>query len=85
MLTNKRLRQKGKLSLTKYFQRFSEGDNVAIVRDLTVQRHGFPDRMQGRTGIVIRKQGDAYVVSVKDFSREKTFIIKPVHLKRIQN
>ena len=85
MLTNKRLRQKGKISLTKYFQRFSEGDNVAIVKDLTVQRPGFPNRMQGRTGVVVRKSGNSYVVAVKDFSREKIYIIKPVHLKRIQN
>ncbi len=85
MMTNKKLRQKGKVSLTKYFQRFSEGDSVAIVKDLAVQSPGFPDRMQGRTGMVIRKQGNAYVVVIKDFSREKTYIIKPIHLKRIQN
>ena len=85
MITNKRLRQKGKVSLTRYFQRFSEGDNVAIVKELTIQGPGFPNRMQGRTGIVLRKQGNSYVVSVKDFSRKKTYIIQPIHLKRIKN
>ena len=83
MLTNKRLRQKGKLSLTKYFQQFSKGDTVAIVRNLTVQRPGFPSRMQGRTGVVLSKRGNSYVVAIKDFSREKSYIVRPVHLQKI--
>ncbi len=83
MLTNKRIRQKGKISLQKYFQKFSEGDNVAIVKDLTVQSPGFPSRMQGRTGIVIGKQGSAYTVAIKDYARRKVYIVRPVHLKKI--
>ena len=83
MLTNKRIRQKGKISLQKYFQRFSDGDNVAIVKDLTVQSPGFPNRMQGRTGIVIGKQGRAYTVAIKDYARRKVYIVRPVHLKKI--
>ncbi len=83
MITNKRLRQKGKISLQKYFQKFTDGDNVAIVKDLTVQSPGFPDRMQGRTGVVIGKQGKSYVVAINDFARRKVYIVKPVHLKKI--
>lgn len=83
MITNKKIRSKGKISFTKYFQRFSEGDSVAVVRDLAVQSPGFPARMQGRTGKVIGKQGNSYIVSINDFDRGKTYIIKPVHLKRI--
>lgn len=84
MLTNKNLRSKGKISFTKYFQQFSEGDSVAIVRDLAVQSPGFPERIQGRTGVVIGKRGEAYVVSINDFRRKKTYIVKPVHLKKIE-
>lgn len=83
MLTNKRIRQRGKVSLQKYFQKFSEGDNVAIVKDLAIQSPGFPDRMQGRTGVVIRKQGESYVVAIKDFAQRKIYIVKPIHLKKI--
>ncbi len=84
MLTHKSLRSKGKLSLTKYFQKFKEGDYVAIVRDLSVQSPGFPKRMQGRTGRVIGKSGASYIVAIKDYSREKKYIVKPIHLQRIQ-
>ena len=84
MLTNKSIRSRGKISFTKYFQKFSEGDSVAIVKDLAVQSPGFPDRIQGRTGKVIGKRGNSYVVIIKDFNREKTYIVRPVHLKKIE-
>lgn len=84
MLTNKNIRSRGKISLTKYFQEFTEGDSVAIVRDLAVQSPGFPSRIQGRTGVVLGKRGSSYVVSIKDFSKKKTYIVMPIHLKKIK-
>lgn len=84
MLTNKKLRSRGKISFTKYFQKFSEGDSVAIVRDLAVQSPGFPKRIQGRTGVVTGKRGESYIVVIKDYTRPKTYIVKPVHLKKIE-
>jgi len=83
MLTNKKIRARGKIALTKYFQVFNEGDSVAIVRDLAVQSPGFPRRMQGRTGKVSGKRGSSYLISVKDFDRTKTYIVMPIHLKKI--
>jgi ribosomal protein L21E len=85
MLTHKSIRSRGKVSLTKYFQKFKQGDRVAIVRDLAVQSPGFPQRMQGRTGVVVSARGSSYVVNIKDFSREKQYIVKPIHLRRIKN
>ena len=84
MLKRKRIRQKGKVSLSRYFQGFNSGDSVALVRELSVQSPGFPNRMQGRTGKVVSKRGDAYVVEIYDYNQMKTFIVKPVHLKKIQ-
>ena len=84
MLTHKSLTSKGKLSLTKYFQKFKEGDYVAIVRELAVQSPGFPKRMQGRTGKVLGMSGKSYLVAIRDYSREKKYIVKPIHLQRIK-
>ena len=70
--------------MTKYFQEFNAGDSVAIVRDLAVQSPGFPSRMQGRTGVVIEKRGSSYVVAIKDFTKKKTYIVMPIHLKKIK-
>ncbi len=85
MLKHKRLRQKGKVSLTKYFQNFDSGDSVALVKELAVQGVCFPNRMQGRTGKIVQKRGRAYVVEVNDYNMKKIFIVKPVHLKRIED
>lgn len=85
MLKRKRIKQKGKISFSRYFQKFDSGDSVAIVRELSVQSPGFPKRMQGRTGRIMEKRGRSYVVNIFDYNKEKRYIIKPVHLKKIQN
>lgn len=84
MLKRKRIRERGKFSFTKYFQRFNSGDSVAIVRELNQQSPGFPKRVQGRTGKVIERRGSAYVVEINDFNMKKIFTIKPIHLKKIK-
>ncbi len=83
MLKRKRIREKGKISFMRFFQKFSEGDSVAVARELSVGA-GFPKTIQGRTGKIIEKRGSAYVVEINDFNLPKKYIIKPVHLKRIQ-
>ncbi|MBX4212110.1 50S ribosomal protein L21e [Candidatus Pacearchaeota archaeon] len=82
MLKQKRLRDRGKISLTKYFQKFKPGDAVAVVREHSVP-FGYSTRVHGRTGKVIAKRGSAYEVEVFDLNKPKRYVIKPVHLKRI--
>lgn len=84
MLKRKRIRKKGKISFTRFFQKFNSGDSVAVIRELAQQGPGFPKRMQGRTGKVIEKRGSAYVIEIKDFNMKKIYIIKPIHLKKIK-
>ncbi len=83
MLTHKRLREKGKISLTRYFQEFKSGDSVAVARELSIPL-GYSKRIQGRTGKVIEKRGAAYHIELKDLNKLKRYFIKPIHLKRIQ-
>ena len=66
------------------FQELGEGNRVALVREASV-KCPFPKRMQGRTGVVIGKRGRAYVVLVNDLNKEKTFVITPIHLKKISS
>ena len=84
MLKHKRIREKGKIPLSKYFQKIDSGDYVALVTELGIQARDFPKRMQGRTGRVIKKRGSAYVVEVSDFNMKKRYSVKPVHLKKIE-
>jgi len=82
MLKRKSQRQKGKISFTKYFQEFKEGDKVAVVREVSLPI-GYHRRLQGRTGTVIKKRGDSYELEVYDLNKKKRYFIKPVHLKKI--
>ncbi|GIU68472.1 MAG: 50S ribosomal protein L21e [Candidatus Pacearchaeota archaeon] len=83
MVRGKRIREKGKIKLSRYFQELNIGDFVAIDIEKAISIN-FPKRLQGRTGIIKEKRGRAYVVKVRDQSKEKEFIIEPVHLKKIK-
>lgn len=84
MLKHKRIRERGKVPFSRFFQAFKEGDSVAVARELN-QRGGFPRRLQGRTGRVLQKRGSAYVVEIMDMDKSKQYVIKPVHLKKIMS
>lgn len=82
-MRKKQVGTKGKLNLSKYFQEFKPNESVAVIKELSVPSN-FPERLQGRTGVVAGKQGRAYIVKIKDQAREKRFIIEAIHLKKIQ-
>lgn len=83
-MNRKKIRTRGKFSFSKYFQDFREGENVAVVKEVSV-RQSFPRRLQGRTGVVQERRGKAYIVNIKDQNKEKQFLIEPIHLKKIKS
>ena len=84
MLKHKSPREKGKFSFTRYFQVFKPGDSVAVARELSL-KFGYSKRVQGRTGKVIEKRGTAYYIEINDLNKPKKYLIKPIHLKRIES
>ena len=76
-------REKGELKFSRIFQELKEGERVAVVRELSLKAN-FPARIQGRTGVVVGKRGKAYIVKIKDYNKEKTYIISPAHLKKLK-
>ena len=82
MVKRKQIRTRGKVQLSRYFQNLKKGDNVSVVKDLSIAS-SFPERLQGRTGIVAEKRGRSYIVEIMDNNKGKKFIIEPIHLKRI--
>ncbi len=83
MVKRKSIRTRGKLQLSKYFQKFEKGDSVAIAKEKSI-KSSFPLRLQGRTGIIEEKRGKSYIVKIKDQNKEKKFLIEPIHLKKIK-
>ena len=82
MTKRKKIRTRGKIQLSRYFQNLKEGDSVAVIKEVSVNS-SFPNRLQGKTGRVVERRGRAYVVKIMDQNKEKTFIIEPIHLKKI--
>ena len=83
MAKGKKMKTKGKTPLSRQFQSLKKGESVAVIREVSVHS-SFPERLQGRTGVVMAKRGAAYVVAIKDNDKAKQFIIRPIHLKRIR-
>lgn len=83
MSKRKKIRTRGKLQLSRYFQELKKGDSVAVIKEKAL-KSSFPIRLQGRTGIVEGKRGKAYLIKIKDQNKEKQFIIEPIHLKKIK-
>ena len=84
MVNRKPVKTRGKLQLSKFFQEFKAGDSVAVVREMSVTAV-FPKRLQGRTGVVEGLQGRHYKVKINDQEKPKSFLIAPIHLKKISN
>ena len=84
MVRKKQVRMKGKIPLSRQFQDLKGGDSVAVIKELSVPSN-FPERLQGRTGVVLGRRGKEYLVKVKDNNKEKRFIIGSIHLKKIKN
>jgi len=83
MKKRKILRQHGKIKLSRYFQKFEEGDKVTVIMELAMWPK-FPKQIQGRTGIINGKRGNSYIIKMNDLNKEKTYIIHPVHLKKLK-
>ncbi len=78
----KSIRQRGKLSLSNYFQTFQPGDKVNLLAEPAIQTGLYPPRYHNRSGVILNKTGDCYHVKINDLGMEKTLIIHPVHLKK---
>lgn len=78
----KERRYKGKISITKYFQSFNVGDRIYLSAEPAVQKGMYHPRFMGKAGTIKGKRGRCYEVTIKDFNKEKTLIVHPVHLKK---
>ena len=83
MVGRKNIRARGKISLGKYFQELKNGDFVAVSPEQSVP-FPIPKRLKGRTGVVEGRRGSACIVKLKDQNQEKSYLIKPIHLKKLE-
>lgn len=82
-IKGRRIREKGKAKLSQYFKKMDAGESVAVVPDCGF-RAAFPKRIKGKTGKVKSMRGTHCMVELKDGNKMKSFIIHPVHLKKVK-
>lgn len=75
-------RTKGKISLTKYLQEFKVNEKVILYADPGFQKAMYHPRFHAKSAIVIGKQGNCYLVKIKDGNKNKELVVHPVHLKK---
>ncbi len=78
--TRSKLRNPKKFTVNDYLRTFEIGQKVAIVLNSSSRSMPFR-RFHGLTGKIVDKRGRAYIVNIKDGSKEKQIISKPEHLK----
>jgi len=83
-LMSKHFRERGKISLTKYFAEYKEGDKITLKAEPAVQDGIYHLRFHSKTGVVKGKQGKCYKVEIKDGKKPKELIVHPIHLARLK-
>ena len=79
----KNINDRGKISIKKYFQEFTNGDRVILKAEPAVQTGMYFRRFHGKVGEVSGMRGECYIVKIKDLNKKKELIVHPVHLKRL--
>ncbi|MBW2967003.1 50S ribosomal protein L21e [Candidatus Woesearchaeota archaeon] len=79
----KPLRQKGKISLRRYFQKLEVGDKVQLLAEPAYHKGMYFPRFHGSVGTVKGSQGVCYNVEIRDNKKKKELIVHPVHLKKM--
>ncbi|MBL7054322.1 50S ribosomal protein L21e [Candidatus Woesearchaeota archaeon] len=79
---SKGIREKGKVTIPQYLQKFKLGEKVYLHIEPAVQKGAYHMRHMGKSGIIKEQSGNCYGVSIKDGGKEKLLMIHPVHLKR---
>ena len=76
----KERKNKGKISITRYFQSFGIGDRVYLTVEPAIQKGMYFPRFIGKSGIIKSKRGKCYEVAIDDSGKEKKLIVHPIHL-----
>jgi large subunit ribosomal protein L21e len=78
----KRVREKGKLGLSRLLADYRVGDKVVINIDPAIHK-GMPHkRFQGKVATVVEKRGKAYVLDIPQRKTSKLVIAGPEHIQK---
>ena len=75
--------ERGKMRIKGFLQEFKINDRVQLLVNPSLQSGRYPLRFHGKIGYIKAKKGRSYQVSIRDQSKEKSFTVQPIHLKRL--
>jgi large subunit ribosomal protein L21e len=81
-LFSKKVRDKGMPSLGYLLRDYKSGEKVNIIINSTIHKGQPHKRFHGKTGEIIGKRGQSYLISIKDGNKSKIIISRPEHLKK---
>ncbi|RLE45185.1 50S ribosomal protein L21e [Candidatus Woesearchaeota archaeon] len=79
----KHFRKKGKISLSRYFAQFKEGEKAVLNAEPAIQNGIYHAKFHGLIGTIIGQSGESYKIKIRDGRKEKTLYVHPVHLKKV--
>jgi len=77
----KSIRERGKISVSRFIQKFKTGQRVHLIMEPSYHKGMYKTTFIGRTGIVTGLRGRCYEVVINNKGKEKLLLIHPVHLK----
>ena len=77
--------EKGKISLSRYFQTFENGEQVGLKINSAVAKGQFFPRFHGHCGTVAGMKGRCYEVKIKDGGKRKSLYVHPIHMIKLDN
>jgi large subunit ribosomal protein L21e len=84
-ILQKHVKQKGKISITKFLNEFKDGEKVVLKAEPAYVGNGMYHPMfHGKAGVIKGKKGFCYEVEIKDGSIKKKLIVHAVHLKKME-
>jgi len=78
----RRARERGRSPVTRALEQYEVGEKANIVIDSSFHKGQPHVRFHGKTGEVIGRRGDAYLLSIREKGKEKTAIVRPEHLRK---
>ena len=77
-----RIKKRKNKSSEYFYINLDDGEKVAVIIEKGI-RASFPKRLQGRSGKITGTRGRFKLVEINDKNKVKTYIIHPVHLRRL--
>lgn len=84
-VTKKSKREKGMPSVNKMLHEFKVGEKVHVGVNSSVHSAMPLRKFVGKTGKVVDKKGECYIVEVRDMKAVKNIIVHPAHLSAVSS